>query len=109
MIRSAWVVPHRRRNADATPRTPIERLAWSFPTLRGAPGVVPWDPEELDRWACGPVPSSGGLYAAQFVLGVWNIFAEWGCGRFDALRALNTWDSAHREAFVEWAEDPWTA
>lgn len=108
MIRSAWIVPHRRRNA-VPPSTPIERLAWSFPTLRSARGVVPFDPEELDRWACGPVPSSGGLYAAQFVLAVWNNYAEWQCGKIDIIRALNTWDAAHREAFLAWAEDPWAA
>ena len=29
-------------------------LARSFPCLRGAPGVSPWGPTELNRWACGP-------------------------------------------------------
>jgi hypothetical protein len=34
----------------------IEQLAHSFPSLREAPGVSPWDPELLDGWATSPVP-----------------------------------------------------
>lgn len=108
MIRPTWA-PSTRRNAGRGPRAPIERLAWSFPTLRTARGVAPWDPEVFDAWACGPEPSAGGLYAAQLVLAVFNMFAERGCGKFDIIRALNVWDAAHREAFLAWAEDPWTA
>lgn len=98
---------HRRRNPD-DPRDRIERLALSFPTLRWARGVAPFDPNELDAWACGPA-SSGGFHAAAFILGVWNHYADWGCGKFDLFRAFDTWDREHREAFVAWAQDPWTA
>ncbi len=82
-------------------------LARSFPTLLTAPGLSPWRPDELDRWACGPVPGSGALHAARFVLAVWNFHAEWDCGRFDAVRALGAWDADHRAAFVAWAARPW--
>jgi len=110
MIRNVWSPIVRRRNAGLAPSTPIERLAWSFPTLRGARGVVPWDPELLDAWACGPVPSSAGFHAACFVLNVWNMHAEWSCDRFDAVRAMaGVFDREHREAALAWMEDPWTA
>jgi hypothetical protein len=85
-------------------------LARSFPTLaQQADGLDPFDPEKLDRWACGPVPSSGALHAARFVLGVFNPRARWQCGRFDALAAIGTWDQAHRAAFVSWVASPWFA
>ena len=85
----------------------ITALAESFPTLRGASGVSPWDPDKFEAWACGPAPGSGALAAARFVLAVYAIGAEWKCGRFDVVHAMNVWDEDHREAFVAWACDPW--
>jgi hypothetical protein len=85
----------------------ISTLAHSFPTLHAARGLTPWRPEELDRWACGPVPGSGALHAARFVLAVWSSHADWECGRFDAVRALGAWDEAHRAAFLTWVTQPW--
>lgn len=83
-------------------------LARRFPTLAAqADGLHPFDPERLDRWASGPVPSSGALHAASFVLGVFNPRADWRCGKFDALAAIGTWDRAHHAAFVAWIADPW--
>lgn len=84
-------------------------LARSFPTLEDADGVSPFDAEALDAWACGPVPGSGALYAAQFVLSVYNLGAPWKCGPFHAVRALAAWDRRHREAFLAWAREPWCA
>jgi hypothetical protein len=80
-------------------------LAASFPSLRGV--LTTWDPESLERWACGPVPGSGGFHAATFVLTLWNADAEWRCGRFDLHRALGAWDAQHRAAFLAWAQRPW--
>ncbi len=85
----------------------ITDLARSFPSLCAADGLAPWDPEALDRWACGPVPCSGALHAARFVLAVWNVHAEWECGGFDLVRAVGAWDTAHRAAFLAWASQPW--
>jgi hypothetical protein len=82
-------------------------LARTFPTLHAARGLTPWRPEDLEQWACGPVPGSGALHAARFVLTVWNSQAEWECGRFDAVRALGAWDQAHQAAFLAWAMQPW--
>jgi hypothetical protein len=87
----------------------MSALARSFPTLHAAQGVVPWQPEDLDRWASGPVPGSGALHAARFVLAVWNSRIEWECGRFDAVNALSAWDDAHRAAFRSWVAHPWWA
>jgi hypothetical protein len=99
-----------------------------FPTLDEADGVDPFDVDILDAWACGPVPSSGGRYAAQFILAVWsgrvgrvgsrptrdsegswifNVETAWKCGPFDVVDALGTWDAQHRSAFLEWAANPW--
>ncbi|HZU97892.1 MAG TPA: hypothetical protein VFF73_14415 [Planctomycetota bacterium] len=84
----------------------MEQLALSFPTLRQANGTKPFEPALLEAWACGPEATSGGLYAAQFVLGVYNCFGEWRCGRFDLFRAVSTWDPEHAKAFAKWADDP---
>jgi hypothetical protein len=85
----------------------LSALARSFPTLSAAPGLTPWRPEELDEWAAGPVPGSGALHAARFVLAVWRPLGEWACGPFDVMRALGAWDGPHREAFLAWANHPW--
>lgn len=85
------------------------RLARSFPNLEDADGLSPFDAEALDRWATGPSPGHGALYAAQFVLSVYNLSAPWQCGTFNVVRAMATWDRSHREAFLAWARDPWCA
>jgi len=108
-------------------------LCRTFPTLNheNIPGIDPWDPEKLDEWACGAAPSHGALFAARFVLAVWNGRAgrvgkprktpekdswhgrwrfpfdtQWRCGPFDVVDALGTWDATHREAFIAWVKDP---
>jgi hypothetical protein len=85
----------------------IAQLAETFPTLRGAPGLYPWKPRELED-ACGRL-SSGGVHAARFVLACWNSYHPWRCGPFLVLEAFGTWDDEHRAAFVAWAQDPWSA
>ncbi len=86
----------------------IQWLARTFPSLRKAPGVDPWIPHELNRWAVGPA-SSGERHAARFVLAVWDNDAGWECGRFDVVEALTAWDEPHRRAFLAWAYEPWRA
>lgn len=90
-------------------RDELSLLAESFPTLRRAPGVRPFDAETLDAWASGPAPSSGAFHAAAFVLNIFNCRAPWAVGRFDVVAAMNVWDAAHRNAFLNWARAPWTA
>lgn len=109
----------------------VTALAQTFPTLRDADGVFPWDPEKLDAWArrgrC-----HGAILSAQFVLALWHgrlghvgkprktpekddwsgihrfpVDTFWRCGLFDVVSALTTWDEQHRTAFLAWAKDPW--
>ena len=83
----------------------MTNLARTFPSLQGAPGVRPWNPEELDRWAAS-VAAHGERVTASFILAVWNR-SEWPSGPFDVMVALRVWDLPHREAFLAWASDPW--
>jgi hypothetical protein len=91
---------------DQKTRDRMTELALRFPSMRGAPGVNPWDPEKLVYWGAGGA-SSGERRTARFLLTVWNRYAEWEIGRFDIFEALNVWDLPHREAFLLWAADPW--
>lgn len=95
--------------AAPSPSGPVRRmteLARSFPSLRHAPGVDPFDVEPLDCWAAGKA-SHGEALAARFVLAVWSPEEAWEAGRFDVMEALRVWDLPHREAFLKWASDPW--
>lgn len=84
----------------------MTELARSFPCLKNAPGVDPWDPAALDRWAAGPA-SHGERVTASFVLAVWDSSTDWACGRFDLMEALNVWPPSHRDPFLRWAASPW--
>jgi hypothetical protein len=81
-------------------------LAEHFPSMRGAPGIDPWTPHELNRWAVGQA-SHGERHTARFLLAVWDPGTDWEAGGFDVLEALRVWDLAHRAAFLECAADPW--
>ncbi len=85
----------------------LVELARRFPTLQGAEGLDPWDPEKFDAWAAGSAPGSGALYAARFILEVWHQDLDWKCGRFNAVKAVGIWDGAHLAAFLSWVEVPW--
>src|SRR4051794_33787856 len=87
-------------------RRRMTELARSFPCLANAPGVDPFRPEDLDRWAAGPA-SSGERVTARFVLAVWSPAAEWAAGKFDVMEALRIWPPSHAEPFLRWARDPW--
>ena len=84
----------------------MTKLAESFPCLRDAPGILPWDAVKLDRWAAA-VASHGERVTASFVLAVWDSSTEWEAGRFDLMEALNVWPESHREPFLKWAAEPW--
>jgi len=86
----------------------ISALAQRFPTLRkGAPGLAPWDPEQLDQWGSSPGPSAGGRHAVRFVLAVWHDGAPWRSGPFNLVQAVRVWDDAHLEALRTWLQAPW--
>jgi hypothetical protein len=82
-------------------------LALTFHTLHEAAGILPWNPEKLEKWACGPAPGSGAGNAARFILSLWNENTDWKCGRFDFFRAFRSWDAKQKQAFLDWAQDPW--
>ena len=87
-------------------RERMTELAESFPCLRGARGVDPFEPKELNRWATGPA-SHGERVTASFILAIWDSSTEWEAGRFDLMEALNVWPHDHRAAFLKWASEPW--
>ena len=98
----------------------MTRLASSFPTLRSAPGVSPWDADKFLTYAVSGVLCHGEVLAAKFVLGVWNYSADWEkvarekklikpdeqFSRFDLFEATNVWDQEHINAALAWIELP---
>lgn len=90
---------------DDRPR--MAELARTFPTLASVPGAAPFVPEVLDRWAAEGQAGRGALWAARFLLQLWNQDHEWAAGPFDIVRALAAWDASHRAAFLAWAAAPW--
>ena len=95
-------------------------LARSFPSLRGADGIEPWDVERFARWLCMGT-SGGGRRAGRFVLYVWSprtdhreFGRDLGIERaedgaldpFDLSDALGVWDEEHKRAFISWVEAP---
>ena len=78
-------------------------LGVKFPTLIDAPGVAPWNPNQLDIWAAEANADVNAVHSARFLLILWMPTQEWQCGRFDVNDALHSWDRAHRRVFLEWA------
>lgn len=90
-------------------------LGEMFPSMRGVPGVKPWNAMALVDWLNSGAPTSGSWHAAMFLLHVWNIDTDWrkeglkaraGYGRFNLGRAMASWDDAHRRACLAWVEAP---
>jgi len=96
----------------------MTRLVRSFPSLRGAAGIEPWNPRAFVAWVCSSDMSPSGELAARFVLQVWAPQADWRrvaeylgvsgerLGHFDAVDAMRRWDDVHRRAFAAWAATP---
>ncbi len=82
-------------------------LALSFPTLRYADGVAPWEPLHFGRWLRSGAPGHGAKCAGRFLLSVWNPSTRWRSGRFDLHEALCVWDREHHAAFLAWVRSPW--
>jgi hypothetical protein len=108
-----------RPDGEVDTRRAMSVLARSFPTLRQADGVEPWDVDRFVAWLCGPAPSHGAMHAGRFVLGVWHATADWrqvarelrldsaeALSRFDFVEAVRTWDDEHRAACARWMELP---
>ena len=78
-------------------------LGVKFPALVDAPGVAPWNPNQLDIWAAESAANANAVHAARFLLNLWMPAREWQCGRFDMNEAIQSWDRVHRRAFLDWA------
>ena len=78
-------------------------LGVKFPALVDAPGVAPWNPNQLDIWAAESEADANAVHAARFLLNLWMPAREWQCGRFDMNEAIQKWDRVHRRAFLDWA------
>ena len=75
--------------------------AFRFPSLNQAPGIMPWNPNQLDIWASEFGREWQAIHAARFILERWNSGFAWECGKFDPKVALESWDAIHRRAFLE--------
>lgn len=88
-------------------RERMSAIAASFPALRNAPGVRPFDQHALAAYANGP-HSHGEILAARFILGVWSgdgTFPD--VTPFDLFEAMGVWDSRNRAAFLAWCQSPY--
>jgi len=83
----------------------IQRLAVEFPSLSDAPGIRPWKPVQLDRWASKSTTPRKARYAAQLVLALAGKPEDPACGNFDALKAIATWKAGDLEAYLVWLFD----
>lgn len=100
-------------------RDGMARLGRMFPTLAGAAGLEPWDPEALMRWSVSGAVTHAAAHAVAFLLNVWNSRTDWrevaaefainGTGErfaFNCAEAIACWDHAHVAAFLAWCQDP---
>jgi hypothetical protein len=78
-------------------------LGVKFPALVDAPGVAPWNPNQLDIWAAESAVDANAVHSARFLLNLWMPTREWQCGRFDMNEAIQNWDRVHRRVFLDWA------
>ncbi len=94
-------------------------LVQSFPSVRNAPGAMPWNSLKFAAWA-----TSLDLHyddaqqqSAAFLLSVWTgqggaVEPEWfnqgkyRVGNFDPVYALKVWDHLHKQAFQSWCLNP---
>lgn len=100
----------------------MTELARSFPSMCSVDGAGGgWNIGGVIAWLNSGAPTSGSRWAAMFLLSVWSPTTNWRddlgthgidipadsphC-RFDVNRAMQSWDAAHRAAFVAWAKDP---
>lgn len=97
-----WVEHEKRKAARMT------ALCEQFPTLRGQPGVSPWDPVLFGEQVRAPWSGAGAVDAIRFVCGVWNVDHP-DARAFRLHSALGRWDDSHRAAFNAWAAHPWWA
>ena len=98
----------RHRDLDEASDQSRERmtaLGRTFPSLADAPGIDPFDPDELEDWAIA-AESTSGVWAAGFLLSLWDNNDDdeelWSLHG-----ALADWGVDDREAFLAWCREPW--
>jgi hypothetical protein len=94
---------HKQQSKNSLSR--IQALARSIPSLAKAPGIRPWKPDKLARWAASHQCTDQADYSARFVLELWN--RDWECGRFPLTDAPEEWDLPRRQAFANWVTEIW--
>jgi hypothetical protein len=97
-----------RRGGVLSPESIAGHLALTFPTLRNADGVCPFNADRLDAWTRSGAATNASRQAAAFVLNVYNHDHKWKCGPFNLGLAFGVWDQHHRAAFQAWAMNPFT-
>jgi hypothetical protein len=86
----------------------VSELAEAFACLQGVPGVRPFQAVQLHVWACENTETSALRDCVAFVLHVADAGARWSV-RFDAVSAMERWETVQRAVFLEWARRPWWA
>lgn len=80
-------------------------LAQSFPSLEGAEGIDPWDPDVFSDWATRDDTDDEVLWASAFLLSVWE--GQDDEVLWDLQGALRDWGPGDHEAFLAWCREPW--
>lgn len=109
-----------RRRRIGTPHEPEMRAAfmqWTaerFHCLRGAFGVVPWQPLSFIAWLNSSAVQDNrpAQAAGRFLLSVWGPKTDWGkqglsgWAPFDLSAAVDVWSVVDRQAFEAWLANP---
>jgi len=109
-----------RRRRIGTPHEPQMReafMAWTaqpFHCLRGATGIVPWQPLTFIAWLNSSAVRDNrpAQAAGRFLLSVWGPKTDWskegfaGWQPFDVSAALDVWSPVDRHAFEAWLANP---
>ncbi|TXH58019.1 MAG: hypothetical protein E6Q97_03260 [Desulfurellales bacterium] len=89
----------------------IVRLALSFPSLREASGLHPFEPRQFEEWVRLRIFGKDdidkqALHAGRFIIQVSN-GQTWRSGPFEVVTAMLVWNDEHRSAFRAWCDSPW--
>jgi hypothetical protein len=71
-------------------------------------GSINFDASAFDQWASSTssLISKGERIIAQFILGVFDQYHEWECGRFDIFEAAGVLSKGNLQVISEWVRKP---
>lgn len=71
-------------------------------------GSINFDANEFDEWASSPssLISKGERIIVQFILGVYDQYTDWQCGKFDIFEAAGVLSSGNLRVISEWVRKP---